>query len=47
MALVLRRLGRVELARSFYRDIKNDNDFDIKVVVGVGLNFGEDAFYIK
>lgn len=27
--------------------IKNDNDFDIKVVVGVGLNFGEDAFYIK
>ena len=27
MALVLRRLGRVELARSFYRDIKNDNDF--------------------
>lgn len=27
--------------------IKNDNDFDIKVVIGVGLNFGEDAFYIK
>ena len=27
MALVLRRLGRVELARSFYRDIKNNNDY--------------------
>ena len=27
MALVLRRLGRVELARSFHRDIKNNNDY--------------------
>tara|TARA_B100000927_G_scaffold67159_1_gene52968 strand:- start:858 stop:2453 length:1596 start_codon:yes stop_codon:yes gene_type:complete len=27
MALVLRRLGRVELARSFLRDIRNENDF--------------------
>ena len=27
MALVLRRLGRVELARSFYRDIRNNNDY--------------------
>ena len=27
MALVLRRLGRVELARSFLRDIRNNNDY--------------------
>lgn len=27
MALVLRRLGRVELARTFHRDIKNNNDY--------------------
>ena len=27
MALILRRLGRVELARSFHRDIKNNNDY--------------------
>ena len=27
MALVLRRLGRVELARSFHRDIRNNNDY--------------------
>ena len=27
MALILRRLGRVELARTFYRDIKNNNDY--------------------
>jgi len=27
MALILRRLGRVELARTFHRDIKNNNDY--------------------
>ena len=27
MALVLRRLGRVELARTFHRDIKNNHDY--------------------
>ena len=27
MALVLRRLGRVELARSYLRDIKNNLDY--------------------
>ena len=27
MALILRRLGRVELARSFHRDIRNNNDY--------------------
>jgi len=27
MALVLRKLGRVELARSYYRDIRNNNDY--------------------
>ncbi len=27
MALVLRRLGRVELARTFHRDIRNNNDY--------------------
>ena len=27
MALVIRRLGRVELARSFLRDIRNNNDY--------------------
>ncbi len=27
MALVLRRLGRVELARSYLRDIRNNNDY--------------------
>jgi len=27
MALVLRRLGRVELARTFHRDIRNSNDY--------------------
>ena len=27
MALVLRTLGRVELARSFLRDIRNNNDY--------------------
>ena len=27
MALVLRRLGRVELARTFQRDIRNNNDY--------------------
>ena len=27
MALVLRRLGRVELARTFHRDVRNNNDY--------------------
>ncbi len=27
MALVLRRLGRVELARTFHRDVRNSNDY--------------------
>ena len=27
MALILRRLGRVELARTFHRDIRNNNDY--------------------
>ena len=27
MALILRRLGRVELARSYLRDIRNNNDY--------------------
>ena len=27
MALVLRRLGRVEIARSYLRDIRNNNDY--------------------
>ena len=27
MALVLRRLGRVELARTFHRDVRNRNDY--------------------
>ena len=42
MALVLRRLGRVELARSFYRDIKNDNDY-FHFVVGRTLAWTDDT----
>jgi len=42
MALVLRRLGRVELARSFYRDIKNDHDF-FHFAVGRTLPWTDDT----
>ena len=42
MALVLRRLGRVELARSFYRDIKNNNDY-FHFAVGRTLPWTDDT----
>ena len=42
MALVLRRLGRVELARSFYRDIKNNNDY-FHFAVGRTLAWTDDT----
>jgi len=42
MALVLRRLGRVELARSFYRDIKTDNDI-FHFAVGRTLPWADDT----
>ena len=42
MALVLRRLGRVELARSFYRDIKNNNDY-FHFAVGRTIPWADDT----
>jgi hypothetical protein len=42
MALILRRLGRVELARSFYRDIKNNNDY-FHFAVGKTLAWADDT----
>ena len=42
MALILRRLGRVELARSFYRDIKNNNDY-FHFAVGRTLAWADDT----
>ena len=42
MALVLRRLGRGELARSFYRDIKNNNDY-FHFAVGRTLPWTDDT----